>query len=107
MAVGAPFRKVSDPKLGSLYADAIIESMKKSIHSREYDALISWLKAARKRQGLSQRDLAKKMRVQQSFIAKIELKERRLDVVEFVRICKALGVDPAGGIRKVGGRTKI
>jgi len=77
-------------------------AMKKSIHSREYGALISWLKAARKRRGLSQRGLAKKLGVTPSFVAKTELKERRLDVVEFVRICKALGVDPAGGIRKVG-----
>ena len=35
--------------------------MKKTIHSKEYDRLISWLIAARKRKGLSQRALAKKL----------------------------------------------
>ena len=34
--------------------------MKKTIHSKEYGELISWLIAARKREGLSQRALAKK-----------------------------------------------
>ncbi len=76
--------------------------MKKTIHSKEYDALISWLTAARKRKGLSQRDLAKKLGVQPSFVAKTELKERRLDVVEFVRICGVLGVDARKGIGEIG-----
>ncbi|GAG41506.1 unnamed protein product [marine sediment metagenome] len=76
--------------------------MKKTIHSREYDALISWLTAARNRKGMSQRALAKKLGVPPSFVAKTELRERRLDVVEFVRICKALRVDPSDGIRKLG-----
>ncbi len=77
--------------------------MKKTIHSKEYDALISWLIAARKRKGLSQRALAKKLGVQPSFVAKTELKERRLDVVEFVRICRALGQDPSRGLDMIKG----
>jgi hypothetical protein len=35
----------------------------------------------------------------QSFVAKYEAGERRVDVVEFVTICKAIGADPAKLLR--------
>ncbi|WP_439364435.1 helix-turn-helix domain-containing protein [Bradyrhizobium sp. DASA03005] len=38
--------------------------------------------------------MAKKLGRPQSFIAKYEGGERRIDVVEFVAIARALGVDP-------------
>lgn len=44
--------------------------------------------------GLSQRALAEKLGELPSWIAKIELGERRIDVVEFTRIARALGTDP-------------
>jgi transcriptional regulator with XRE-family HTH domain len=50
---------------------------------------------ARKNAGLTQQELAKRLRKPQSFIAKYEGGERRVDVVEFVTICKAIGADPA------------
>jgi transcriptional regulator with XRE-family HTH domain len=50
---------------------------------------------ARKGAGLSQHELARKLKRSQSFIAKIEVGERRIDVVEFIEIARALGREPA------------
>ncbi|HEV2455006.1 MAG TPA: helix-turn-helix transcriptional regulator [Verrucomicrobiae bacterium] len=47
----------------------------------------------RKKAGLTQRKLADKLRRERSFIARLELGERRLDMVEFFWICKACGVN--------------
>jgi len=45
--------------------------------------------------GLTQRQLAKKLGREHSFVWRIEHGERRLDVVEFYRVCRCLGQDPA------------
>ena len=49
---------------------------------------------ARKAAGLTQQALALRLKKPQSFIAKYEGGERRLDVVEFITIACALGADP-------------
>ena len=51
--------------------------------------------------GLSQRALAERLGEHHSWVAKVEIGERRLDVVEFVRICKALKRDPLPLVRIV------
>lgn len=43
---------------------------------------------------MTQADLASQLRRPQSFVAKYEGRERRLDAAEFVMIAKALGADP-------------
>jgi transcriptional regulator with XRE-family HTH domain len=68
--------------------------MQKSLRSAEYARLIAILVAARQKAGIRQHALAKKLGRPQSFIAKYEGGERRLDVVEFVAIARALGADP-------------
>ena len=47
----------------------------------------------RKAAGLTQRELAAKLRREQSFVWRIEKGERRLDLVEFHWVCAALGFD--------------
>jgi transcriptional regulator with XRE-family HTH domain len=69
--------------------------MQKSLKSAEYARLIDLLVAARQEAGLRQQPLAKKLGKPQSFIAKYEGGERRIDVVEFIAIAKALGADPS------------
>lgn len=59
-----------------------------SVYSDEYQRVIAALKQARKAQGITQMQLAEKLRRPQSFIAKIESGERRLDVVEFVHLAR-------------------
>ena len=68
--------------------------MQKSLKSPEYARLIDALVAVRHAAGVRQQTLAKKLGRPQSFIAKYEGGERRIDVVEFVAIARALGADP-------------
>ncbi|MGC9524880.1 MAG: helix-turn-helix domain-containing protein [Limnospira sp.] len=75
--------------------------MMKSIFSREYDVFRRCMIAARKDANLTQATLAKTLEKPQSFVAKYENGERRLDVVEFLLITRAIGVDPGEIIRKV------
>jgi transcriptional regulator with XRE-family HTH domain len=56
--------------------------------------LIELLVALRQKAVARQRALAKKLGRPQSFIAKYKGGERRIDVVKFVAIARALGVDP-------------
>lgn len=44
---------------------------------------------------LTQAQVAQRLKRPQSFVSKYESGERQLDVVEFVAVCKALGVLPA------------
>jgi transcriptional regulator with XRE-family HTH domain len=68
--------------------------MQKSLRSPEYARLIAILVAARKDADVRQQALAKRLGRPQSFVAKYEGGERRIDVVEFVTIVRALGADP-------------
>lgn len=56
--------------------------MNKSIYAKDYRQIITRLKQARIRNGLSQQAVANKLGKPQSYISKIESGERRLDVVE-------------------------
>jgi transcriptional regulator with XRE-family HTH domain len=68
--------------------------MQKSLRSAEYARLIEVLVAVRHRSGIRQQGLAKKLGRPQSFIAKYEGGERRIDIIEFIAIARALGADP-------------
>lgn len=72
--------------------------MQKTIHSEKYSTLVSWLQACRYEKGLSMRQLAAKLTVPHSVIAKVEQMERRLDVYEYVQYCEALEIDPFEGM---------
>jgi len=74
--------------------------MEKSLKSAEYGRLIALLVAARHKAGIRQHALAKKVRKPQSFIAKYEGGERRLDVIEFIAIAEAIGADPIRLLRR-------
>lgn len=58
--------------------------------------LLEAMIAARKAAGIRQIDLAAKLGKPQSYVAKVEGRERRLDVGEYVAWMQALGMDPAG-----------
>jgi transcriptional regulator with XRE-family HTH domain len=69
--------------------------MTRSLHTPDYAALIRVLIAARKENGLTQQDVAEKVGKPQSYIAKVEGGERRLDVVEFIALAKAMEARPS------------
>lgn len=73
--------------------------MSKSIRSPQHAKLRELLVAARKKAGLTQQDVADRLGRPQSFVAKYEGGERRLDVVEFLQIAAVLGADPARIVR--------
>lgn len=56
---------------------------------------------ARQSAGLTQVQLARRLRRPQSFVSKYENGERRLDVVEFLEVARALRVDPASFLRRL------
>jgi len=66
----------------------------KSVRTDAYQAVILSLKKARKGARLTQQQLARRLGRPQSFIAKIESGERRVDVAEFIAIVRAAGADP-------------
>ncbi|WP_426610582.1 helix-turn-helix domain-containing protein [Bradyrhizobium sp. McL0616] len=70
-------------------------SMQKSLKSTEYARFIAILVAMRKDAGVRQQALAKKLGRPQSFVAKYEGGERRIDVLEFIAIVRALGANPS------------
>lgn len=66
-----------------------------------YRQLLVQLREMREQKKVTQADLAKLLRQPQSYVAKIEAGERRLDVLEFVYYVKALGEDPASVVTKM------
>jgi transcriptional regulator with XRE-family HTH domain len=65
--------------------------MPKTIYSKEHRILVERLRKARKEAGLDQMDVAKLFGVTQSYISKIEIGQRRIDIVQlkaFARIYK-------------------
>jgi transcriptional regulator with XRE-family HTH domain len=68
--------------------------MPKSLRTPRQERLQSLLADARKAKGMTQADVAKALGKPQSFVAKYENGERRIDVIEFVDIAAALGVVP-------------
>ena len=79
----------------------------KSIFTEEYESFLESLISARKHTGFTQQDLALRLGKPQSFVSKYERRERRLDVVEFVTICRSLNIDPCRIIRKIERRLDI
>lgn len=67
-------------------------SKEKTIFDQKYRTLIDELAVERKRLSISQQELAETIGVKQPDISKIEKFERRLDVLEFALILKALRV---------------
>ncbi len=57
--------------------------MTKTLRTPEHVYLCQRLRQARLDAGLTQADLAERLDKPQSFVAKVETKERRLDVIEF------------------------
>jgi len=64
----------------------------KQLRSAKHRALISVIVAARDAAGLTQRQLAAKLKRSDSFVWKLEAGERQLNVLEFIEIAKVLGV---------------
>lgn len=77
------------------------KSRKTAPFSPEYRRFCRLLKEAREKAGVTQVVLAKHLRKHQSYVAKYEVGERRLDVIEFLRIAGVLKVNPSALIKQL------
>lgn len=68
--------------------------MAKAIHSARHKRLVELLIESRREAGLTQAQVARGLGEHQSFIARLESGERRIDVVELLDLARVIGFDP-------------
>lgn len=68
--------------------------MPKTIFEGAYAQFVEVLVAARMRSGLTQAQVAAKIGKDQSFMLIVENSQRRVDILEFVALCRAMDEDP-------------
>jgi len=73
--------------------------MRKTIYTEQSQAIREAIRAVREKAGLSQRELGRRLGREHSFVSKLELGERRVDIVEFYWICKACEASPENEAR--------
>lgn len=78
--------------------------MGKTLGSDRHKALIAFLIERREAAGMTQAQLAERLGEYQSFVARLESGQRRVDVVEFIELGSILGFDPAAAVRHVANR---
>ena len=78
--------------------------MPATIYSERYRRFQQLLVDARKAANLTQAQLAGRLSKPQSYVAKYEGGERRLDVIEFLEVAEAIGNDPTEFIRELRSR---
>lgn len=61
------------------------------LHDADYAVFIGQLTAIRRQKGITQSDLAARLRRPQSYVSKFERLERRLDIAEWRDVTRALG----------------
>lgn len=67
--------------------------MADTLRDPRYRAIVARLIALRKAADLNQRELAERLGKTQSYVAKVELHERRLDIIQLVEWLRALDAD--------------
>jgi transcriptional regulator with XRE-family HTH domain len=72
-----------------------------SIATKRHQRLIEILIAARKQAGIRQAELARRVGKTQTFVARFEACQRRIDTIEFLALCKIIGIDPLKVVRKL------
>lgn len=75
--------------------------MPKTIFSDENLVVVEVVKAARLAAGLKQAELAERIAKDQSWVSLVEGSQRRLDVVEFIKLAQALGLHPSEMIDQI------
>ena len=81
--------------------------MAKSQHAPSYRAVPNMLRRMREDAGLTQRDLATKVRRSQPWVHKSEIGERRIDISEFLDWCLACSVDAEAAFRQLVRQRKL
>jgi transcriptional regulator with XRE-family HTH domain len=72
-----------------------------SLHDPAYAEFVSMLATIRDQSGVKQKQVAQALGWNQSAVSKIENGQRRIDIVEFIRVANAIGIDPVPLVRKL------
>lgn len=78
--------------------------MPKTVFTGAHKHLVDVLLRARKAAGLTQTQVAEKLGKDQTFVSLIERSQRRVDVLEFVALSRAMGQDPVELFERVVAR---
>ena len=78
--------------------------MPKTVFTGAHQHLVEVLVKTRKAAKLNQTEVAERVGKDQTFISLIERSQRRVDVLEFVALAKAMGQDPVELFEKVVAR---
>lgn len=77
-------------------------SARKSAFEEPYIEIIERLVARRREMGMSQADLGAAFGEDQPFISRLERRQRKIDVWEFVQLCRILKVEPGSLLKDLG-----
>lgn len=75
--------------------------MPNPLHDPRYAVLRALLVGERERNGLTQVEIAARLGKPQSYVSKYERGERRIDIVEYVDVARAIGIDPVTTLREL------
>lgn len=75
--------------------------MVKVITTKQHKALVALIRKYRLDAGLRQADVARSLGEKQQWVAIVEAGQRRISVVEFIALAKAINFDPAKAIKKI------
>lgn len=75
--------------------------MRDTLRSPRQQQLRALLRSLRERRGLTQTDVADRLARTQSFVAKYEGGERRLSVIEFIDVVRALDAKPSDVLQEL------
>jgi transcriptional regulator with XRE-family HTH domain len=75
--------------------------MVKTLGSERHQALIAMLVEKREAAGLTQIEFAQRLHEYQSFVARLESGQRRVDVVEFLEFAEILDFDPVAVLKRL------
>jgi transcriptional regulator with XRE-family HTH domain len=75
----------------------------KSLRTPPHLALLKILRTQREDKGLTQEEVARPLGHGQPWMSKNESGERRIDVIEFARLCKVLSLNPGRVIASLPG----
>ena len=74
-----------------------------TIKSAKHQRLVTALIKARQQSGISQKGAAKKLGVSQTWMTRLESGNRRVDVFEYIQLCRLFGIDWLSTLRAVCG----
>lgn len=75
--------------------------MQKTLGSKGHRTLVDLIINKRKSAGLTQDDVADMLGEHQSFVARLESGQRRIDVIEYVTLAQVIGFDAAEALKQL------